>query len=95
VAWEDLTFDVIHTPGHTQGSVVFLLGERLFGGDTLFRRGVGRTDLPGGDSKALVASIQEKLYVLPEETIVYPGHGPVTTIGEERRENPFVALKGL
>jgi glyoxylase-like metal-dependent hydrolase (beta-lactamase superfamily II) len=87
VAWEDLAFDVIHTPGHTQGSVVFLLGERLFGGDTLFRRGVGRTDLPGGDTNALIASIQEKLYVLPEETIVYPGHGPVTTIGEEKREN--------
>ena len=95
VGWQDLAFDVIHTPGHTRGSVVFLLGQRLFGGDTLFRRGVGRTDLPGGDPDALVASIEGKLYQLPPETIVYPGHGPATTIGEEMRENPFVALKGL
>lgn len=95
VGWEDLLFDVIHTPGHTQGSVVFLLGQRCFGGDTLFRRGVGRTDLPGGDFDALITSIQGKLYKLPPETIVYPGHGQMTTIGEEMRENPFVAIKGL
>jgi hydroxyacylglutathione hydrolase len=95
VGWEDLLFDVIHTPGHTQGSVVFLLGQRCIAGDTLFRRGVGRTDLPGGDFDALIASIQGKLYKLPPETIVYPGHGPMTTIGEEMRENPFVAIQGL
>jgi hydroxyacylglutathione hydrolase len=95
VGWEDLLFDVIHTPGHTQGSVVFLLGQRCIAGDTLFRRGVGRTDLPGGDFDALIASIQGKLYKLPPETIVYPGHGPMTTIGEEMRENPFVAIEGL
>jgi glyoxylase-like metal-dependent hydrolase (beta-lactamase superfamily II) len=95
VRWQDLAFDVIHTPGHTQGSVVFLLGERCFGGDTLFRRGVGRTDLPGGDWDSLVASIQGKLFQLPPETIVYPGHGPTTTIAEEMRDNPFVAVAGL
>ena len=95
MAWEDLYFDVIHTPGHTEGSVVFLLGQRCFGGDTLFRRGVGRTDLPGGDWDALVASIQGKLFQLPPETVVYPGHGPATTIGEEMAENPFVTRKGL
>jgi len=95
VAWQDLYFDVIHTPGHTQGSVVFLLGARCFGGDTLFHRSVGRTDLPGGDWDSLVASIRGKLFELPPETIVYPGHGPLTTIGEEMRENPFVALKGV
>jgi glyoxylase-like metal-dependent hydrolase (beta-lactamase superfamily II) len=95
VVWQDLQFDVIHTPGHTQGSVVFLLGERCFGGDTLFRRGVGRTDLPGGSWDALLASIQGKLFQLPRDTIVYPGHGPITTIGEEIEQNPFVALKGL
>jgi hydroxyacylglutathione hydrolase len=95
VGWEDLRFDVIHTPGHTQGSVVFLLGQRCFGGDTLFRRGVGRTDLFGGDSDALTASIEGKLYQLPPETVVYPGHGRLTTIGEEMRENPFVAIEGL
>jgi hydroxyacylglutathione hydrolase len=95
VEWQDLSFDVIHTPGHSAGSVVFLLGQDCFGGDTLFRRGVGRTDLPGGDFEALVASIEGKLYQLPPETVVFPGHGPNTTIGEEMRENPFVARRGL
>lgn len=95
VGWQDLKFDVIHTPGHTQGSVVFLLSDTCFGGDTLFRRGIGRTDLPGGDPDAIVASIHGKLFQLPPETIVYPGHGPATTIGEEMRENPFVAIRGL
>lgn len=95
VRWEDFAFDVIHTPGHTKGSVVFLLGRRLFGGDTLFNRGVGRTDLPGGSWDELVASIEGKLYRLPPETIVYPGHGPLTTIGEEMAENPFVTRRGL
>jgi glyoxylase-like metal-dependent hydrolase (beta-lactamase superfamily II) len=95
VEWQELVFDVIHTPGHTQGSVVFLLGERCFGGDTLFRRGVGRTDLPGGSWDALVASIQGKLFQLPPDTVVYPGHGPITTIAEEMRENPFVTVAGL
>jgi len=95
VGWQDLAFDVIHTPGHTRGSVTFLLGEQLFGGDTLFRRSIGRSDLPGGDFEALMTSIQGKLYALPPETIVYPGHGPATTIGEEMRENPFVSVGGL
>jgi glyoxylase-like metal-dependent hydrolase (beta-lactamase superfamily II) len=95
VGWEDLAFDVIHTPGHTRGSVTFLFGDKLFGGDTLFRRSVGRSDLPGGDFEALMTSIQGKLYLLPPETVVYPGHGPTTTIGEEMRENPFISVEGL
>jgi glyoxylase-like metal-dependent hydrolase (beta-lactamase superfamily II) len=95
VGWQDLAFDVIHTPGHTRGSVTFLLGQQLFGGDTLFRRSIGRSDLPGGDFETLMTSIQGKLYALPPETIVYPGHGPATTIGEEMRENPFVSVAGL
>jgi hydroxyacylglutathione hydrolase len=95
VGWQDLAFDVVHTPGHTEGSVAFLLADSCFGGDTLFNRGIGRTDLPGGSYEAIVASIQGKLFKLPPETIVYPGHGQVTTIGEEMRENPFVAIRGL
>lgn len=85
--------EVLHTPGHTPGSVCFSLGGRspvLFSGDTLFQRSIGRTDLWGGDVRAIERSIKTRLYTLPEGTIVIPGHGPETTIGEERAENPFV-----
>ncbi len=85
----------IHTPGHTPGSVCFLLeGDEpvLFAGDTLFRRSIGRTDLWGGDSEAILDSIRAKLFTLPGTTPVVCGHGAGTTIGEERRLNPFAAL---
>jgi len=95
VGWQDLAFDVIHTPGHTEGSVSFVLYDTCFAGDTLFRRGIGRTDLPGGNHEEIVRSIQDKLFRLPPGTIVYPGHGQPTTIGEEITENPFVAPRGL
>jgi hydroxyacylglutathione hydrolase len=84
---------VIHTPGHTPGSTSFVLeveSPTLFAGDTLFRRSIGRTDLWGGDTDQILASIRERLYTLPESTAVVCGHGPRTTIGEERRSNPFV-----
>ena len=84
---------VLHTPGHTPGSVCFRLeGESpiLFSGDTLFRRSVGRTDFPGGSWEDLVASIETKLLTLPGDLLVLPGHGEETTIGEESRLNPFV-----
>lgn len=84
------TFEVLHTPGHSPGSVSLLCGDLLFAGDALFRRSVGRTDLPGGDSAALTRSIREKLYALPDDVVVLPGHGAETTIGEEKRENPYV-----
>jgi hydroxyacylglutathione hydrolase len=86
--------DVLHTPGHTPGSVCFCVrsgdSTRVFSGDTLFRRGIGRTDLWGGDSALIMRSLQERLFTLPPETIVIAGHGPNSTIGEEVRENPFV-----
>jgi hydroxyacylglutathione hydrolase len=84
------TFQVKHTPGHSPGSVSLLCGDLLFAGDALFHRSVGRTDLPGGNQDQLYRSIREKLYILPESVLVLPGHGQETTIGEERRENPYV-----
>lgn len=89
-----LELGVLHTPGHTPGSVCFVAktasGPVAFTGDTLFRRGIGRTDLWGGDSGAIVKSLRGKLLTLEEATRVIPGHGPATTIGEEKRANPFV-----
>jgi hydroxyacylglutathione hydrolase len=83
---------VLHTPGHTQGSIsLFMPGEgKLVAGDTLFRDSIGRTDLPGGDSKQIIRSIHEKLMPLPDETIVIPGHGENTTIGREKQFNYFL-----
>jgi hydroxyacylglutathione hydrolase len=86
---------VIHTPGHTPGSICFEVaapGEKplLFSGDTLFARGIGRTDLWGGDGKQILASIRERLYTRDPDAVVIPGHGPSTTIGDEARKNPFV-----
>ncbi|MEW9701221.1 MBL fold metallo-hydrolase [Paenibacillus sp. SI8] len=81
---------VFHTPGHSPGSVSFLYDKHLFGGDVLFKLSVGRTDLAGGDSNALLDSIQEKLFVLDDDVVVYPGHGAKTTIGFERDNNPYV-----
>ena len=83
---------VLHTPGHTQGSIcLWMPGEaKLVAGDTLFRDSIGRTDLPGGNPRQIVASIREKLLGLPGETVVYPGHGDATTIAREKRGNPFL-----
>lgn len=89
IAWQGLEVAVLHTPGHTPGSVCFLVGPDLLAGDTLFRRSVGRTDLPGGSWETLLFSIQDRLYAVRPETVVHPGHGPATTIGEEMRGNPF------
>ena len=86
----DVHFGVLHTPGHSPGSIC-LLGEGVvFSGDTLFNFGIGRTDLPGGSHSQLMNSIHTKLMILPDDTAVYPGHGPETTIGTERQGNPFL-----
>jgi len=100
LAWGSFLASVIHTPGHTPGSVslylpkdsgsVTLSSPQLFAGDTLFQGSIGRTDLWGGSYEQIITSIKDKLMQLPDDTIVYPGHGPVTTIAQERETNPFL-----
>ncbi len=85
-----LDFEVRHVPGHSPGSVAIIGHGVAFVGDAVFAGSVGRVDLPGGDGAALLASIQEQLLPLADETVVYSGHGPETTIGVERRSNPFL-----
>jgi len=89
------SFNVIHVPGHTPGGIALywpgtdFVGGMLFCGDTLFAGGIGRTDFPGGDEKALLSGVREKLFTLPDDTLTLPGHGPATTIGREKQTNPF------
>lgn len=85
-----LRFDIRHAPGHSPGSVCLIGHGAAFSGDVLFAGSIGRTDLPGGDFETLIASIERELLSLPDDTIVYSGHGPETTIGRERRTNPFL-----
>jgi hydroxyacylglutathione hydrolase len=87
-----LVANVIHTPGHTEGSVcLFFPGQqKLIAGDTLFAGSIGRTDLPGGSYDKIIRSLHEKVLALPDRTVVVPGHGPLTTIGDERESNPFL-----
>lgn len=87
----DLKLTVIHTPGHSPGGICLYTDGVLFSGDTLFNFGIGRTDFPGGNHKQLLNSIALKLFNLPPETVVYPGHGPDSTIGFEKENNPFLA----
>jgi glyoxylase-like metal-dependent hydrolase (beta-lactamase superfamily II) len=92
VTVEDMTFKLIATPGHTQGSCCYYFEEAnmLISGDTLFEESVGRTDLPTGSMSTLVRSVKDKLFVLPDDTVVYPGHGDSTTIEHEKKYNPFI-----
>ncbi|MBM4082970.1 MAG: MBL fold metallo-hydrolase, partial [Planctomycetes bacterium] len=90
-------FKVIHVPGHTPGGICLVSGPEpkkgsrvLFSGDSLFAGGIGRTDFPGGDSDDLVSNLKTKVLALDDDTAVYPGHGPPTTVGEERRSNPYL-----
>ena len=91
---------MLHTPGHTPGGVCLLVGPggsagtKVFAGDTLFAGSIGRTDLPGGDYDTLIGSIRNVLFTLPDDVEVYSGHGPATTIGRERRTNPFLRDTG-
>ncbi len=88
----NITLKVLYTPGHAPGHVAFYLPDYnvVFSGDALFRQGIGRTDLPGGDMPTLLASIRDRLLILPDETQVFSGHGPATTIGDEKRGNPWL-----
>ena len=86
----DITVKVIYTPGHTSGGVCYLIGDRLFSGDTLFYRSIGRTDFYGGDYDAIINSIKNLFKILPEDTVVYPGHGEKTTIAEEKENNIYI-----
>ena len=92
VRFGETELEVRFTPGHAPGHVVFCHAPTatVIGGDVLFQRSIGRTDLPGGDHATLLHSIETELMTLPDATVVYPGHGPATTIGEERRSNPFL-----
>lgn len=91
-----IPMDVVDLPGHSPGHVLFVLRVekpmRVLGGDVLFRGGIGRSDFPGSDEALLYSGIRDKVYALPEDTVVYPGHGPVTTVGHEKRTNPFVRV---
>ncbi len=88
-----LALQVLHTPGHSPGSIsLWSAGHQVvFSGDALFNQGIGRTDFPGGSMRVLLQSIRDKLFTLPDDTVVYSGHGPATTIGFERQHNPFLA----
>jgi len=92
---DGLEFDVLHTPGHTRGGVCYHFAHDgiMISGDTLFAGSIGRTDLPGGDMAALMASLQRIVTGVPDDTVVYPGHGPTTTIGRERASNPYIAVR--
>jgi glyoxylase-like metal-dependent hydrolase (beta-lactamase superfamily II) len=85
-----LKFEVLHTPGHSPGGISFYQNGMVFCGDTLFQGSIGRTDFRKGSFEELIKSIKTRLYTLPDDTIVYAGHGPITTIGAEKRYNPFV-----
>jgi glyoxylase-like metal-dependent hydrolase (beta-lactamase superfamily II) len=86
----DLSFQVKHTPGHSAGGICLVGYGVVFSGDALFNMGIGRTDGPSGDYNLLISSIRNQLLVLPDQTVVLPGHGPKTTIGRERLSNPFL-----
>ena len=90
ISFGTITLEVLHTPGHSPGGISLKMPGKVFVGDTLFYRSIGRTDFPGGSFDALIGAIKAKLFVLPDDTIAYTGHGPNTTIGEEKKHNPFI-----
>ena len=95
VLFAGLSLDIHEIPGHSPGHIVFVVRDAgvVFGGDVLFRGSIGRTDFTGGSFETLAAGIRNKLYTMPDETVIYSGHGPVTKVGYEKRTNPYVAVE--
>ncbi len=89
IVFGDLSLKVLHTPGHSEGGISLVTDKMAFVGDTLFAGSIGRTDFPGGDYEGLLRNVREKIFSLGDEVVIYPGHGPKTTVGRERRTNPF------
>jgi len=95
ITFGDISLKVLHTPGHSPGGISLVTDKVVFVGDTLFAGSIGRTDFPGGDYETLIRSVRTKIFPLGDEVVVYPGHGPQTTVGDEKRHNPFFAEGGM
>jgi hydroxyacylglutathione hydrolase len=95
ITFGDISLKVLHTPGHSAGSISLVTDKIVFVGDTLFAGSIGRTDFPGGDYEALILNVREKIFTLGDDVVVYPGHGPKTTVGREKKTTPFFATGGM
>jgi len=95
ISFGDISLRVIHTPGHSSGGISLAVDGAVFVGDTLFQGSIGRTDFPGGDYEGLIRNVREKIFSLGDNTVVFPGHGPKTTVGQERKTNPFFSGRGF
>jgi len=94
LSFGEISLQVLHTPGHSPGGISLLTDKIVFVGDTLFEGSIGRTDLPGGDYETLIRSVKQKIFPLGDDVVIYPGHGPKTTVDREKRHNPFFASGG-
>jgi hydroxyacylglutathione hydrolase len=94
ITFGDISLQVLHTPGHSPGGISLVSDKMVFVGDTLFAGSIGRTDLPGGDYETLIRNVKEKIFPLGDDVVIYPGHGPKTTVGREKRSNPFFTSGG-
>ena len=95
ITFGDISLKVLHTPGHSAGGISLATDNMVFVGDTLFAGSIGRTDFPGGDYEGLIRGVRNKIFTLGDDVVVYPGHGPQTTVGQEKQYNPFFAGQGV
>ena len=95
ITFGDISLKVLHTPGHSEGGISLATDNMVFVGDALFAGSIGRTDFPGGDYDGLIEGVRKKIFTLGDDVVVYPGHGPHTTVGEEKRTNPFFTGRGV